>query len=113
MAQVFERCFPHRVDRNLIDTAPRSESGGPLLDEHLQAVIGAAAQRFPALKPWRGSWCVDQVVEHGVSGEVVPDVLAEWQNGALIRLMAAHSNGGGVDHQIRLLNSGLKLWVVV
>jgi hypothetical protein len=39
--------------------------------------MGAAAQRFPALQPWRGSRCVDQVVEHGVSAEVVPDVLAE------------------------------------
>jgi hypothetical protein len=28
-------------------------------------------------------------------------------------LMAAHANGRGVDHQIRLLNSGFKAWVVV
>ncbi len=77
MAQVFERCFPHCVYWNLSHAAPTTERGGPLLHKHLQAVVGAAAQRFPALQPWRGSWCVDQVVEHGVRSEVVPDVLAE------------------------------------
>ena len=113
MTQVFERCFSHRVHWNVVYAAPTPQSRGPLLHKHFQAVIGAAAQRLPALQPWRGPWCVDEVVEHGLSGELVPNVHAERQGGTVIRLMATHANGGGVDHQIRLLNPGLKVWVSV
>src|SRR5438132_12324681 len=77
---------------------PDLERGGPLVEQHAQAVDGPGAGRAGGQEPGRPAWPVDQVHDHLAGLE--PPRFERYAP-------AVHADGCGVDDQVdRLLGQG-------